>query len=231
MNKLLICAATAFEINPLIQYLNANWQRNSNTFFLNNKFSIRVEIIGVGMMEAAYHLGKITSQESFDVSILAGVAGAFDKGIALGELCMVTKEYYGDLGAESPNHFIDIFELGLLEKDKAPFTLKAIENPYINTIPFNDLKHCTSISVNTVSGCQETIIQRKARLDVQIENMEGIAFHYACTQNKIPFAQIRAISNYVIPRDKSTWQMDLAISKLNQYLIQWIENNIVNEKI
>jgi futalosine hydrolase len=50
--------------------------------------------------------------------------------------------------------------------------------------------------------------------------MEGIAFHYACKQAKIPFLQIRAISNYVTPRNKSEWEIPLAIQNLNQYLIE-----------
>jgi hypothetical protein len=39
----------------------------------------------------------------------------------------------------------------------------------------------------------------------------------------VPFAQVRAISNYVIPRDKSQWQMKDAIINLNKWLVGFVE--------
>jgi futalosine hydrolase len=33
------------------------------------------------------------------------------------------------------------------------------------------------------------------------------------------YVQIRAVSNYVEPRNKENWQMGLAIKNLNEYLI------------
>ena len=53
--------------------------------------------------------------------------------------------------------------------------------------------------------------------------MEGAAFHYVCLKEHVPFAQVRAISNFVTPRDKSQWQMKKAITNLNKWLIKFIE--------
>ena len=49
--------------------------------------------------------------------------------------------------------------------------------------------------------------------------MEGAAFHYVCLQQKIPFIQLRAISNYVGERNKTKWKMKEAIINLNEKLI------------
>jgi futalosine hydrolase len=35
--------------------------------------------------------------------------------------------------------------------------------------------------------------------------MEGAALHYTCLMEKIPFMQLRSISNYIAERDKSKW--------------------------
>jgi futalosine hydrolase len=54
--------------------------------------------------------------------------------------------------------------------------------------------------------------------------MEGAALHYVARESNIPFIQIRAISNYIGERDKSKWQMKIAIDHLNQTLLQYIDH-------
>ena len=48
-----------------------------------------------------------------------------------------------------------------------------------------------------------------------IESMEGAYVHYVCIKENIPFIHLRAISNYVGERDKSQWQIKLAINNLH----------------
>ena len=54
--------------------------------------------------------------------------------------------------------------------------------------------------------------------------MEGAAFFYVCLQEKIPFLQIRSISNYVEKRNKSNWNIPLAIDNLNVVLLDIINS-------
>jgi futalosine hydrolase len=49
--------------------------------------------------------------------------------------------------------------------------------------------------------------------------MEGAAFHYVCLLEKIPFLQLRSISNLIGERDKTKWKMEKAIQNLNENLI------------
>jgi futalosine hydrolase len=47
--------------------------------------------------------------------------------------------------------------------------------------------------------------------------MEGAAFFYACLQQQgLGFVQIRALSNYVEPRNRAAWQIPQAIEHLGQ---------------
>ena len=55
-----------------------------------------------------------------------------------------------------------------------------------------------------------------------IETMEGAVFMYICNAEKIKCAQIRSISNYVEERNKKSWNIVLAIEKLNETAIQII---------
>jgi futalosine hydrolase len=51
-----------------------------------------------------------------------------------------------------------------------------------------------------------------------LESMEGAAFFYACLAEGVPFIEIRSVSNYVAERDKSYWNIPLAIQKLDKTL-------------
>jgi futalosine hydrolase len=53
--------------------------------------------------------------------------------------------------------------------------------------------------------------------------MEGAAFMQICLTEKIPFAELRAISNYVEPRNRENWKMKEAIENLNTVLIALFE--------
>ena len=56
--------------------------------------------------------------------------------------------------------------------------------------------------------------------------MEGAALHYVCLQEKVPFIQLRAISNYVGERDKSKWKMQEAITNLHNELLKLLNQQI-----
>ena len=50
--------------------------------------------------------------------------------------------------------------------------------------------------------------------------MEGAALHYVGLMEKIPFIQLRAVSNYTGERNKKKWKMKEAIVNLNNELIR-----------
>ena len=55
-----------------------------------------------------------------------------------------------------------------------------------------------------------------------VESMEGAALHYVCLKEKIPFLQIRSVSNYIGERNKKNWNMKESIANLNLELIKII---------
>ena len=77
----------------------------------------------------------------------------------------------------------------------------------------------SAITVNTVHGSPQRIAKTQARLNPQIESMEGAAFFYACKTLKVPCVQIRSISNYVELRNKDAWNIPLAVQHLNQEIL------------
>ncbi|OJW81072.1 MAG: futalosine hydrolase [Bacteroidetes bacterium 46-16] len=221
--KLLLTAATEGEIGPFLGHLQQNATVAGPGRFTLGQNDLQVCISGVGMLATAYNLAKLLQANSFDFAIQAGVGGSYDPGITLGDTLFVSSDQYGDLGAQDHYNYLDIFELGLLEEDGVPFTsgkLVPPPHPLHNKIK---LSKATALTVNTVAGADFMVKARRQKFNCQLESMEGAAFHYVCLQENIPFAQVRAISNYVEPRDKSKWKMKEAINNLNNWLIDFLE--------
>jgi nucleoside phosphorylase len=55
-----------------------------------------------------------------------------------------------------------------------------------------------------------------ARFNPQVESMEGAAFMCACQIGRVSFAQVRAVSNIVEPRNRGAWRMADAIRSLGR---------------
>lgn len=193
--KILVVAATEPEIALLREQLGTR---------------INVLITGVGMVATAFALGSHLATHSYDLVINLGIAGSFDRSIALGEVVEVTHDTLSELGAEDNEQFIPIEHLGFGE---ASFEATAKLNQYYR----EQIKQVNAISVNTVHGNEQSIAQLASRLDARLESMEGAAFFYACRQMQVPGLQIRAVSNYVEKRNRDAWKIGLAVKNLNTF--------------
>ena len=77
------------------------------------------------------------------------------------------------------------------------------------------------ITVNEIKSSDFTGFQRN-QLPV-VESMEGAALHYVCLMEKIPFLQIRSVSNVMGDRDKNRWKIKEAIENLHETLVFLIQ--------
>lgn len=210
--KLFIVAATEAEIAPLLERLGPYRQGD---IFVWDALRIRAIVTGVGLMAAAWRLGRAFALEAPDYALQGGVGGAIDRSLALGDVVYVASEAVADLGAETPEgDLIDLFALGLAKPDTPPYRGSLLLAP-----PASFLRSVSGVSVNAVHGSERSIARLRRRYpQAQVESMEGAAFFYACLQAGVPFAQVRAISNYVEPRNRDAWNLPLAIANLNQTL-------------
>ena len=74
----------------------------------------------------------------------------------------------------------------------------------------------TGITVNTIHGNTRNIEKIRLQCDPDTESMEGAAFFYACLSAGVQGVQVRSVSNFVEERDKSRWDVDLALKNLNK---------------
>ncbi|GAA0523732.1 hypothetical protein GCM10009415_01150 [Chitinophaga japonensis] len=174
-------------------------------------------------MHTAWRLGKQLVRQKPDIALQAGIAGSFRHDWPLGQVVTVGREQLGDLGVDDAGTFKDLFDTGLWTAGTPPFEGTGLVNTFSGLPLVPVMPVAAGVSVNTVSGSLPLIARLREKYAPDIESMEGAAFHYACLQEQVPFLQLRSISNYVEVRDKSKWNIPLAVETLNSALIKYVE--------
>jgi futalosine hydrolase len=206
--KILIVSATALEIAPFVAF----------------NYDVEVLITGVGAPACMYALTKKMQNGNYDFVIQAGIAGTFKNTFALASTYIVSHDLFADLGISENEMFYTLFDTGFADANTMPYTDGWLLNDGLIQV---GLPMAKSITVNTVSDNFDTTEMYKRKFDADIESMEGAAFHYVCLQEKIPFLQLRSISNFVGERTKTNWKIKEAIDNLNDNLKKIVETLLV----
>ena len=223
--RILLVAATAFEIRPFLEHLVPAGPESDNvTPYRIGPSEVDVLITGIGMVATAFYLGRQLTAHRYDLVVNAGIAGAFNRSLPLGTVVNVVEDNVAELGAEDHGRFLSIFDLGLTDPDASPYLAGKLvnistaekvldHNPHLAQLP-----KVKSLTSNTIRGEADTIERIRRIAPADIEGMEGAALFFSCICMKVPFLQIRSISNYVEERDKSRWDLKLALKNLNKFL-------------
>jgi len=218
--KILILSATQKEIKSLVgMFKLKNQPEPYFGRYMYKNYSIDVLITGIGSISAAYMLMKFVTAEVYDFVIQVGIAGSYNKKLHIGSVVQVLNEQFADLGVEDKNKFVTLFEEGICSPDKLPYSGGKLVNP-ANFDPeiVKDIPCVSGITVNCVSGSNETISLYRNKFTPDIESMEGAVLFYVCIMEDIPFLELRGISNFVEERNKKLWNVELAVNSSNKAL-------------
>ena len=214
--NILIVSATAKEISP---FLN---EYKKNPLLLNSRLDILVS--GIGLTATTYHLSKQFQLKKYDLVIQAGVAGSYDTTINLGDSLIVKQDTIADQSVVEMQKLKTLFDLKLVPHNQYPYKKGWLLNPDKKIFKDAGLKAVKGISVNEISTSKQMIKFYRDTFNPVTESMEGAALHYVCLMEKIPFLQIRSISNYIGERNKKKWNMQESINNLNENLKRIINN-------
>jgi futalosine hydrolase len=203
--RLLLCAATHFEIEATITFLN-----NQQEF----KNKIDVLITGIGLTAATYQITRRILSDRPRFILQAGICGSLDNYLSPGDIVVVEKESIGDLGVMEKKGFSSVFNMGHAQLNEEPWTNGKLCNN-ISVLKKTELTIVDGVTINEITTNLERINFYKEKIKANIETMEGAALHYVCLSEKIPFLQLRSVSNYVGERDKNKWALREAIANLN----------------
>ncbi len=219
--NILITSSTTLEIKPLLDHLDSVSEQKSFLEYRINGHSIFPLVTGIGATKMAYAMAQFPKINGIQVAINGGICGSYNPLLNLGQVVEVVDDLFADLGAEdNDGSMLDIYDLELEERDTFPFKDGKIINDKRKYR--TDIDEVSGLTVNKALGTPLNIALMKEKYDADIESMEGAGFFYACKMMDISCHQIRAISNYVEPRNKDAWQLELAIERLNQSLVKFI---------
>jgi futalosine hydrolase len=209
--SVLLVAATELEIRESI----ARYQ---------NHAGVDVLVTGMGMVATTYSLTHHLQRSGpYDLVVQGGVAGAMHTGIELGQVVRVEREILVDFGAEdrdgrtlAPPELGLAYPYGFTEAGVVKLVAKGFRLPYRSVL---------GGTVQRGSGNADSIERiRRQYPEVEVESMEGAALAYTCARLSQPAIQLRAISNYVTERARDSWKLPLAINRLNESLIEFIDS-------
>ena len=219
--RILLLSATPFEVEPTVNFLRARATEERGNVLVFPRVEIEVIFGGVGLTSTAFVMGqRLAGRDRPDLCLQAGIGGAYEHSLALGQVVRVTSERFGDLGAEDADgNWLSLADIGL--PPGPPFGPAGELTLPPGAVPLPGLDEVSGLSVNRASGSQRTIDRIRAAFpEVAVESMEGAAFFYACLSAGLEPVQLRAISNYVEPRNREAWRMREAITALNDTLRQ-----------
>lgn len=202
--KILLCAATEMEIAPTLANLPAN-------------HDIEIVVTGIGIACTAYTITKAVALNRPALLVQAGVAGSLDEGLSLASVVAVSSDCIGDIGVRQDGKFQSLFDLQLPGVNVSPWVSGSLPNhtPLVQNTGLHAVK---GVTVNEITTSAERIDYYRHKLGASLESMEGAAMHYVALQEKLPFLQLRSISNFIGERDKTKWQLRPAIINLNREL-------------
>jgi futalosine hydrolase len=219
--KILIVTASSTEIKEVRDHLTLVNKITPNlSSYKYGNLHIDLLITGYGSVFTAFYLTKTLHSHSYDLAINAGVAGSFDYFLEQGFVVNVIQDQFADLGFEDKDGFYTLGEKEMLNEDSFPFTgeiMRSLGNFEIEEI--ESMIPVKAITVNTIHGSQEKIQRLKNKYHAEIETMEGAAFFYVCLMEKVPFLQIRAVSNFVEIPKVENWYLPLALKNLTKSMM------------
>ncbi|MEV1287812.1 futalosine hydrolase [Micromonospora sp. NPDC049679] len=178
--------------------------------------AVTVAAVGVGPAAAAAGTARLlafaeAAGRPYHGVVSAGIGGGFAGRAPVGTTVLATASIAADLGAESPDGFLTLDELGFgrisTPVDPGLFATLRAALPHVTV--------GTVLTVSTVTGSAGSARALATRhADAVAEAMEGYGVGCAAAGAGVPFAELRTISNPIGPRDRGAWRIRDAFTAL-----------------
>ncbi|MEU9301761.1 futalosine hydrolase [Streptomyces sp. NPDC048269] len=169
-----------------------------------------VLVAGVGPAAAAAGTATALALADYTLVVSAGIGGGFQPAAPPGSLVVADAIVAADLGAETPDGFVDVRALGFGHSVHLPpseLAARAAEATGALLAPV--------LTVSTVTGTAARAAELAARHPMAgAEAMEGFGVAEAAAAHGLPVLEIRAVSNAVGPRDRAAWRIGDAFAAL-----------------
>jgi futalosine hydrolase len=170
---------------------------------------------GVGPAAAAASTATALARAGYDLApyglvVSAGIGGGFAPAAPVGSVVVADAIVAADLGAQTPEGFLPVTELGFgtSRHHPPPELARAVAGAL-------EAAYGPVLTVSTVTGTAERAAELSGRHPGAVaEAMEGFGVAEAAAAAGVPVLEIRAVSNAVGPRDRAAWRIGGALAAL-----------------
>lgn len=170
---------------------------------------------GVGPAFAAAGTAAALARSAYGLVVSAGIGGGFPGAAAPGSLVVAGRIVAADLGAETPDGFLTIDELGFGTGffDIDPGLVDRAADAARTVV--SDVVAGPVLTVSTATGSAARAAElAKRHPGAAAEAMEGFGVAVAAAGAGVPVCELRAVSNAVGPRDRGAWRIPDALRVL-----------------
>jgi futalosine hydrolase len=170
--------------------------------------------VGAAAVAAATAVTLVGESYGADVGVgvvvSAGIGGVFAQAGRIGDLLVAERIIAADLGADGPEGFQSVQELGFGTAVFEALPLDGLKVAVGGSVVRGDL-----LTVNTATGTAERAAWLRARHPGAVgEAMEGYGVAVAAARFGLPVVEVRAVSNLIGPRDRAAWRIGEALAVL-----------------
>ncbi|MFE6050866.1 futalosine hydrolase [Kitasatospora sp. NPDC056446] len=219
--RLLVVVAVAAEAEAVLRGLPGGADAlpmPGGTLYRAQGVPVDVLAAGVGPAASAAAASAALAAHPYALAVSAGIAGGFAPHAPVGATVVADAIVAADLGAETPEGFADVTELGFGTVRHTPppaavalvvGALAGPDGPGAVTGPV--------LTVSTVTGSAERAALLAARHPgAAAEAMEGFGVAEAAARYGVPALELRTVSNPVGPRDRAAWRIGEALAALER---------------
>lgn len=170
---------------------------------------VAICVVGVGPAAAAAATSAELARGDYRAVLSAGIAGGFGAAVP-GSVAVASVAVFADLAVETGDDVVPVAEAGFgvghypVDPQRA-IALADATGGHLGTV----------LTVATVTGTAATTAALLRRWpDAVAEAMEGAGVAAAAAVHDVAFAEVRAVSNVVGPRDRATWDIEAALAAL-----------------
>jgi futalosine hydrolase len=212
----------------------------------------RLVLTGIGPVNTAHALTRAVEGGRPAAVLQFGIGGAYvPAGLPVGSLAVASEEIYGDLGVLTPAGWQPADLIGIpVVPGAGPG-----EGPRYNRFPLDaglvrralallqgpegrgaagagdgagEVRAGPFLTLSQVTGVRAVGDELYRRSGALCESMEGAAAAHVCALYRLPFLEVRGISNLVEDRDRERWQIapavrvaQEAVRRLAPGLLEW----------
>lgn len=239
MKTIIVIAATPLEIAPLVEEFHAQPHPASLPWeiFVADEASIKILFVISGIGTSNASAATVLAAQLFapDLIISTGCGGAYPgSGLGIGDIALATSEVFADEGVETPEGWQSLEQIGipLLERNGRRFFNEIPLSAQANTAALEVAGQLGNtaiaagrfLTVATCSGTTARGTELTDRFGGICENMEGAAVALMAARYGIECLELRGISNHVEDRDRTRWNINLAVANSQRLLEQFIRN-------